>query len=635
MTVLEMSVGGTLLIAAILVLRRIALYRLPKWSFLLLWVVALFRLLIPFSVPSQFSIYTGAAGIAQILEPEEAPSEPDGEQPSVMLSPATVPGTFREDVWLPSDAPTAIESETVPVSPLTTIYLLGSTLCGLFFVIAYGVKIRCFKGAKPVVSDFLNQWQEEHPTLLPVQIKTCDAINSPMAYGLLWPVVLLPENTDWADENQLTYVLTHEYVHIRRGDLGWKLLLTAALCLHWFNPLVWLMYIRANQDLELACDETVVRILGLDNRKNYAYALLAAAESTFSPFCLTYTTKNHMEERIRAIMKMKKKSTAVIICAAVLVAGISAVFATSPKPTEARNMEDLPSAVMTNTTTTSAPASGKQDVSQAIPERVHPITSSTAPQTIPAAPGQNAEPVQQSVDTNVEPETDNTEPQQATQPESAASTLENRWGVPDGEIPMLAEFVVKDQEDGAKLGKYLEATHGLYPEDYTFGRSGTSGTAFVQVHYYETKARNERLIDGTYPVNSKGETYGSGLDSRIVGYDPDLIAVGATNGVSGYALRHELEWGGYPGEIHTPNDALAYMEWLETQPNPRLVPVYDVNRDNIVGYFEIYHGDSHKTSEDIEEELAMVEDQIRRNMGLSEEEIAKALEELKQSKGWN
>ena len=113
MTVLEMSVGGALLIAAILILRRIALYRLPKWSFLLLWGVALCRLLIPLSVPSQFSIYNGAARIAQVMEREEAPLEPAGEQPSVMLSPATAPETFWEDTWLHSVAP------VTPAAPVT------------------------------------------------------------------------------------------------------------------------------------------------------------------------------------------------------------------------------------------------------------------------------------------------------------------------------------------------------------------------------------------------------------------------------------------------------------------------------------------------------------------------------------
>ena len=609
MTVLDMSLGGGVLIAAILVLRRGLLYRLPKWTFLLLWAVALCRLLIPFAVPSPLSVHTGAAWAVQLLEQEEVPVfEPQTPVPPALV---TSPGTFREDIpFVPAAPVPAPPLETEPASPLNAVWLAGTALCGLFFAAAYLWALRRFWDAVPAEADFVRRWQEDHPTWLPVQVKVCGAVSAPLAYGLLRPVVLLPRDTDWSDESQLTYVLTHEYVHIRRGDLLWKALLTAALCVHWFNPMVWIMYLRANQDLELACDEAVVRILGLDSRKKYAYALLAAAESGFSSLCITYTTKNHMEERIRAIMKMKKRSTAVILCAALLVVGVSAVFATSPNPAGPKDLEDLPSAVMTGQTAKSdpdpAPTPAEQDVPKNIPERVHPITS-----TIPdasAAPEQDAEPVQPPVEPiagpAVEPVADTTEPQQPVQPEPATSTLENRWGVPDGEIPMLAEFVVEDQEDGAELGKYLEATHGLYPEDYTFGRLGSTGIAFVQVHYYETKARKERLIDGAYPVNSKGETYGSGLDSSIVGYDPDLILVRASNGAEGYALSRELEWGNYPGQINTPDDALAYMEWLGTQPNPRLVPVYDVNRDNIVGYFEIYRGDNYGITPDMSLEEA-------------------------------
>lgn len=565
MTILEMSVGGTLLIAAILVLRRIALYRLPKWSFLLLWVVALFRLLLPFSVPSQFSIYTGAAWIAQILEQEESPSEPVGEQPSVMYSPATVPGTFREDVWLPSDAltvPATPTPEKESVSPLTAIYLLGGALCGVFFVIAYGVKIRRFNEAEPVDSDFINQWQEEHPTMLPVKIKTCDTISSPMAYGLLWPVVLLPENTDWSDEDQLTYVLTHEYVHIRRGDLGWKLLLTAALCIHWFNPLVWIMYFRANQDLELACDEAVVRILGLDNRKNYAYALLAAAESGFSPFCLTYTTKNHMEERIRAIMKMKKKSTAVIICAAMLVAGISAVFATSPKPVEAKDIEDLPSAVMTDQTVKPAPAPApvEQDIPQntpsapdtfAAPQNAPAVLDTPAvPQTTPVTPEQDAEPVQQPVDTSAE---------------SVADTVE-------GETD-------KEKEWG------LEETRAYFSsQGSTYQDPNVQVASDEEVRELEERAIEKYTDNGEFKKTADGKTYAPSGVMHMLDKVPDLIGVIGNNGNHGYITKED--WNPILYRCKTQAEIDEFLDFLLT-PENRTVPVYDLE-GNIIDEMTFY-----------------------------------------------
>ena len=332
MTILEMSAGGAILIAVILMLRRALLNRLPKWTFLLLWGVVLCRLLVPFTLPSRLSVYTGAARIVQALREQEAPPEPSDAELPVWIPPATVPGTLREDVPVLPSAPAVPQPEKEPASPLAALYLTGLSLCTLFFGSACLWSLRRFRDAAPVELEFLDRWREEHPTLRPVQIKVCGAVNAPLAYGLIRPVILLPQNTNWTDEGQLTCVLTHEYVHIRRGDLGWKLLLTAALCVHWFNPLVWVMYFRANRDLELACDEAVVRILGLDSRKGYAYALLSAAESGFSPLCLTYTTKHHMEERIRAVMKIKKQSLAAVLAALLLVTGVTAVFATSKAP---------------------------------------------------------------------------------------------------------------------------------------------------------------------------------------------------------------------------------------------------------------------------------------------------------------
>ena len=99
-------------------------------------------------------------------------------------------------------------------------------------------------------------------------------ISSPLTFGVLRPVILVPKKTDWTDETALRYVLEHEFVHIQRFDVLSKLLLIAAVCVHWFNPLVWVMYVLANRDLELSCDETVLRRFGGDIRAAYARVLI-------------------------------------------------------------------------------------------------------------------------------------------------------------------------------------------------------------------------------------------------------------------------------------------------------------------------------------------------------------------------
>ena len=582
MTILNMSLGGALLIAVILLLRRLALYRLPKWSFLLLWAVALCRLLVPFAVPSPVSVYTGAARVAQLFEPEQPPAVVPDTPPSGFF--ADVPEDLWADHWTSPTVPTTpvpAPEKGTSVSPLTAVYWTGAALCGLFFTAACLWSLRRFWDAVPAEQDFVRRWQEEHPTLFPVQIKICGSVTAPLAYGLMRPVILLPANTDWSGEDQLTYILTHEYVHIRRGDLFWKLLLAGALCLHWFNPLVWLMYLRANQDLELACDERVVRILGLDNRKGYAYALLAAAESGFSPLCITYTTKHHMEERIRAIMNIKKKSVATILTAALLVTSVTAVFATSKVPLP-QDIEKLPQAVMANALPSlTLPTPAEKDKPETI-DRVHPVTG---------------QPASSAADTLQEP--GQTDPS-------------NRWGVPANPIPGGTEIFAADEQDLHDLILYLRLERG-YTGGFSLGTDPAAGRWSVKFDLYteheyvpkeEVKIPNGLLPDGHYPVNSRGETYGNAFGSSFLGYDADLIGVKATNGKSGYMLRNDYEYFGYPGKTDTPEEFSAFIEWQNAQSFPITLPVYDVNRDNIIGYFEVKKGSSNFNTEGMDLETA-------------------------------
>lgn len=106
---------------------------------------------------------------------------------------------------------------------------------------------------------------------------------------------------------ELSLCLEHEFVHIKRLDGLTKLILIAALCLHWFNPLVWVMVVLANRDLELSCDEAVVRLFGEQVKSAYARTLIHMEEikSGCLPLCSNFS-KNAIEERITAIMKIKK-----------------------------------------------------------------------------------------------------------------------------------------------------------------------------------------------------------------------------------------------------------------------------------------------------------------------------------------
>src|SRR5690606_14561979 len=132
-----------------------------------------------------------------------------------------------------------------------------------------------FRTSLPVENEFIANWLQEHNLRRPIQIRQSDKITAPLTYGILRPVILLPKSFDWTDKTRLRFILTHEYVHIRRFDALTKWLLAFVLCVHWFNPFVWVVYILANRDLELSCDETVLQIHGKSLKSAYAMTLIA------------------------------------------------------------------------------------------------------------------------------------------------------------------------------------------------------------------------------------------------------------------------------------------------------------------------------------------------------------------------
>lgn len=315
MKILEMSFSAAILILMIVIIRSLALHRLPKSTFPALWAVALCRMLIPFSISSHFSIYT----FVDMLKNKflNVNSAVEGVFPTHKVTSAVTTNTMLA------------ETVTVNTFPFMTAWIIGLSVCALFFV---GTHIRCrreYKTALPIENDFVRCWKSENTTRRRIEIRKSDRIAAPLTYGILRPVILLPKETYWADETKLGYILAHEFVHIRRFDTLGKLLLAAALCVHWFNPLAWVMYVLANRDIELSCDETVVRKFGEIVKSAYAMTLIGLEEkrSHLTPLVSSFC-KNFIEERIVSIMKIKKTSIAVVLFAAALVIGTAAVFAT-------------------------------------------------------------------------------------------------------------------------------------------------------------------------------------------------------------------------------------------------------------------------------------------------------------------
>lgn len=326
MTLLQMSFAGTMMILLIALIRKISINKVPKNTFIVLWGIVLLRLLVPVAVPSALSIYS-------LFERPASETNPSPAQAYA----APLPELHSDNI---SSSGSAGISSDAPFSIWGIIYISGLIIISLVFIISYIKCVNEFKTALPVNNKYITKWLDAHKLRRAFSVRKSDIISSPLTFGIFRPVILIPKNIEWADESTLAFILEHELMHIKKYDSAKKLVLTAALCLHWFNPLVWLMYDLANRDIELSCDEGVICSLGGHVKLGYAKTLIKMEEeksgvaSAYSSF-----SKTAIEERIGAIMKTKTKKTFSIIISAAMLLLTAAVFAACSPADEAGSTE--------------------------------------------------------------------------------------------------------------------------------------------------------------------------------------------------------------------------------------------------------------------------------------------------------
>ena len=343
----EMSLGGALLTVVIVMLRRLLLNRLPKKMFLAMWAICLFCFLVPVRIAAPVSIY-------QLLNDPEAFHNDKQTDAGPGLSGALPYAAEGSAIWEQgtADGSDSFSGSTAGTSVIETAKAeaAGESHTGrvIFAVWCAGVLIlvsvitaghirgmKKYKMALPIhllPEGFgaVFPWLAAHPIRRNVQVKYLDQIDTPLTYGIFKPVILLPKHMDWNDRQRVGFVLAHEMAHIRRFDGISKGLLAAALCIHWFNPMVWVMYVFANRDLELACDEAVLQKYGSSVKAEYALALVGMEEKRlgFVPMTSCFC-KNALKERITSIMKSKPRSVLKSAAACLIVVLAACGFATA------------------------------------------------------------------------------------------------------------------------------------------------------------------------------------------------------------------------------------------------------------------------------------------------------------------
>lgn len=310
MIIWQMSLWASLVILAAVVIRSVALHKIPKITFLLMWGLALIRLLIPFqldiALPFQVS---DVPVVGQIQNASQ-----------IILIPAEViESSGAQEASTPGAA-----SFFWPV----LIWISIAVCIFLYFTISHIRYSRMYRFAVPTDNVYVNNWQKKNVLRFrSLKVKVSPDISAPLTYGFFRPTILLPKTTEWENREQLQYVMTHEMTHIRRFDTLWKWLLMIAVCVHWFNPLVWVMYVLANRDLEITCDEKVIRTLGINSKTPYALTLIGLAEEQAKIMPLgSAFSKNALKERVISIMKIKKRSLIGAISAVAIIISTTGVL---------------------------------------------------------------------------------------------------------------------------------------------------------------------------------------------------------------------------------------------------------------------------------------------------------------------
>lgn len=288
-----MTLSASAAIILVCIVRKLFGSRLPKSSFPVLWGIIILRMLIPFSVRINL--------------------------------PAVTDITFTEGTCISADTyevPAAITPEDI----IRTVYIIG-IIASLGITTASHLKNRAvYSCALPCTDEKILAAAEKFRLRRKVRIKVSDRIISPFTYGIARPVIVLPAKG--IDSENIDAVLSHEMNHIRSFDVLLKKLALLAACIHWFNPLAWVMLVLTDRDIELACDEAV--ILSGCSRKSYACALLNMAEKGALPYAAGFSIgKNAFSKRITEIIRMKETGKASLACAVLLAMTVSAVFITA------------------------------------------------------------------------------------------------------------------------------------------------------------------------------------------------------------------------------------------------------------------------------------------------------------------
>ena len=305
--IINMSISASWLILAVLIL-RLVLKKAPKWVNVLLWGIVAVRLICPLSFESTLSLIPSAETIPLDIEMAAKPTIDSGV-PAINSVVNPVLSSFAP----PQHVLTSANPLQIWIPILNIIWLIGVGALLLYTAVSYW---RLCRNVDTAVRYKDNIFQSEN-------------VSSPFVLGLIKPRIYLPFKLDGQN---LEHVLAHEKAHIHRKDHWWKPLGFLLLTIHWFNPLMWLAYVLLCRDIELACDEKVIKELGNEQRADYTQALVACSVNRrMIAACPLAFGEVGVKERVKSVMNYKRPAFWIIVLAVIACVVVAVCFLTNPK----------------------------------------------------------------------------------------------------------------------------------------------------------------------------------------------------------------------------------------------------------------------------------------------------------------
>ena len=308
LTVVNMSISAGWLVLVVLLL-RLLLKKAPKWITVLLWGIVAVRLVCPFSFESVLSLIPSA----QTINPEYSLNTPAIDSGVAIIDNAINPILSEATITVQPEKDINLFKFIVPY--LAGLWLAGIVALLIYTLVSY-LKVKNRIGTAVLLRD--NIYQSEN-------------VVSPFVLGIIKPKIYLPF---CMSEQDMQHVIAHENAHIRRKDHLWKPLGFLVLTLHWFNPLMWLGYVLLCRDIELACDEKVVKELSSEQKADYSQALLTCSVNRrMIAACPLAFGEVGVKDRVKSVLNYKKPAFWIIIVAIALSIIVAVCFLTNPATT--------------------------------------------------------------------------------------------------------------------------------------------------------------------------------------------------------------------------------------------------------------------------------------------------------------